>query len=91
MKVVSSLLVALFMFTGCFTRPIPIFPSMAKIEPVHLKWEDMNCHGRNVHTFSSIEWQKIQETLINGRINNNMCAEVVNRYNSTKERDNDWF
>lgn len=84
MKVLFSFTLALLLLTGCTTSVRPTFPMMPTVQTLNIHWEDMECKGKQVHTFDTEMFQKIQEALINRRVLNNICADVVNNYNYKK-------
>lgn len=76
-------------------KPQPVFQSMSTLEPIPHTWEDMMCKSvrngvpvgeyKQMHAFTSEEWQREQENQINARIYNNICATSVNNYLDSRE------
>lgn len=76
-KASSSILLSL-LFLGCSYQPPKATVKLNKIEPTYFEWEDIVYDNKKGHFIQPNTWQRLQEELINRRINANQCIEINN-------------
>lgn len=76
-KASFSILLSL-MFLGCSWQPPKATVKLQKIEPIMFEWEDIVYDTRKGHFILPNVWQRLQEELINRRINANQCIDINN-------------
>ena len=73
-------IIVLFSFSGCTNPFSPTFPKMKIINEKEFYWEDIRYNNRNVHMMTEWELDEVQTELVNRRVDNNICAKIVNKY-----------